>query len=176
MQPPLQNRLFHKLASYFVCVCGYLCVCMCGLVDARKIPTRRASYCFATSVSIVIVSWGKTGENSGETPMGKIWEQRLQLQHFDGNDFTSVHFVAFVAAVAAVLKQFNFDLSAKLNVRLFWNFIPTLLLWNVRNLCACCCNNGNRTNSIDFANDVIKRIWQTLRIRNVLRLPAALYF
>jgi len=35
---------------------------------------------------------------------------------------TTLHpciFVAFVAAAAAVLKQFNFDLSAKLNVRQF---------------------------------------------------------
>lgn len=55
----------------FVGICAFcVCVCDCGLADARKIPTRRASYCFATSVSIVIVSLGeKTGrreEKSGK--------------------------------------------------------------------------------------------------------------
>jgi len=54
-------------------------------------------------------------------------------------------------------------------------FSPSPREVQLANLCACC-NNGSKTNSIDFANDVIKRIWQTLRIRNVLHLPAALCF
>jgi len=69
---------------------------------------------------LLLLSVGGNGAKiAGAAGRGQSWCSGCSCSILMATTLHPCIFVAFVAAAAAVLKQFNFDLSAKLNVRQF---------------------------------------------------------